>query len=560
MANKQKIILASVIILVMILLVWLLSDGEQPNQGRPPYISSNWTKKFQMGDKNPYGLYLFDRVLDAYQDTSAERSIIYEWSEVDTSKAFIQDPKTFVFVGNYFGLHDSEMDSLMDHVMQGSDLFLSYNSLTENLFDQLFYGYELEFDYAETINVYADSNSYEMVNIYQNDTIAGEWSGFSRLDAVQDHVPLSSFMELENFVVFPYGKGRVYLHTTPKLFQNYQIKRKDGFDYTSYVLSYLDPKRDVYYLELARLSDNIGDYDVEEQTGSEGKEDTSYLRMIFSNPMLLAAMLLSILGAILFVIFRSKRMRPVVPYLQPKKDMTLAFTETITSIYYAKRNPYGILNLMKKNFYNAMHRYFYIELSNRKGNRAVELLSEKTGVPEKEIQELLALLETKEASSVTDGVVAETQKKQRAFYKKTGIISDKVMETTGERRLILRRGILMPGSFIIEGLVGFVVGLYYLTQADALGIILWPVGTILVVLGALLLSRPYLVIEKGTITKYGAIYGKKTYKRDEITKIEHLKGGAELHFGQDQNLLIKYWEMSTFDVKQFKRFIEKMEK
>jgi hypothetical protein len=557
-ASKQKVILGLVIIAAMILLVWAFSGGEKNASTKPVYISSNWTKKYQLGDKNPYGLYLFDRVLDAYQDTIADRKVVYEWKEIDTSKSFLREPKTFVFVGNYFGLHDNEMDSLMNHVMLGSDLFLSYNSLTENLFDHLFYGYQMEFDYSETINVYSDSATYEMVNLYQNDTIAGEWTGFSKLTTIEDYKPLSSFMELENFVVFGYGKGRVYLHTTPKLFQNYQLKRKDGFDYTSYVMSYLDPKRDVYYLELARLSDNIGDFDVDDQSGSEGKEDSSYLRLIFSNPMLLTALLLSILGALLFVIFRSKRMRPVVAYIEPKKDMTIAFTDTITSIYYAKRNPYAILNLMKKNLYNAVHRYFYIDLSNRK-NKEVELLAEKTGVSEKEINELLRILETKEASSVSDGFVADAQKKQRSFYRRTGIISDKVIKTTKERKLTLRRGLLIPGLMLLVGLVGVVLGLYYLTAAVAFGIILWPIGTILLVLGGLRISRPYIVVEKGNFWIYGSIYRKRNFEIEALSRIEQLRGGAELQFGENK-MIINYWEMGAFDVEQFKRFIEKMEK
>lgn len=559
MANRQRVILALVIIVTMIVLVWALSGGNEVQQNRQTFISSNWSKKYQLGDKNPYGLYLFDRILDAYQDTSAERSAVYSWDELDTSREFLNKPKSFVFVGNRFDLLDEEMDSLMDQILLGSDLFLGFNSMGPEVSDQLFYGYELEFDYAETINVYADSNSYKMVNLYQNDTIAGEWNGFSRVTTIHDYKALSTFMELENYLVFSYGKGRVYLHTTPKLFQNYQLKRKEGFDYATYVLSYLDPKRDVYYLELGRTSDNIGNYDVDEQTGAEGKEDNSYLRLIFSDPRLLTALLLSILGAILFVIFRSKRMRPVVPHIEPKKDMTLAFTETITSIYYAKRNPYGILNLMKKNLYGAVYRYFYIDLANRK-EREVELLAEKTNIPEKEIRDLLMLLETKEASSVSDAFVAEVQKKQRSFYKRAGIISDKVIEATQDRKLVLRRGLLVPGIMMLAGLIGIVLGLYFLTAAAAFGIVLWPIGTVLVILGAIRISRPYLTIEKGIITKRGSIYRKEEYQRNELTKVEHLQGGAELHFGPEKTVVIKYWEMSPFDVKQFKRFIEKLDK
>ena len=37
---------------------------------------------------------------------------------------------------------------------------------------------------------------------------------------------------------------------------------------------------------------------VKDMMKKEGKEDSSYLRLIFSNPMLLTALLLSILGAV----------------------------------------------------------------------------------------------------------------------------------------------------------------------------------------------------------------------------------------------------------------------
>lgn len=547
-----------VVIATMILLVWAFSGNDQRSSKKTTYISSNWSKKFQLGDKSPYGLYLFDRILDAYQDTSASRQVVFKWSEIDTSKAFFEKPKTFLFVGNYFGLHNNEMDSLMAHVMAGSDLFISYNSITENLLSYLFKDYQMEFDYSESINVYSDTARFEMVNIFQNDTIAGEWFGYGNLTTVEKHTPLSSFMELESFVVFNHGKGRVYLHTIPKVFQNYQLKREQGFGYLSFVLSHLDQQRDVYYLELAKLSDNIGEYDVDDESGTKAKEDTSYLLLIFSSPTLLTALLLSLLGVLLFIVFRSKRLRPVVPFVEPKMDMTIAFTDTITSIYYAKRNPYGILNLMKKNLYNAVHRYFYIDLSNRK-HKEVEVLAEKTNIPAREISELLAILETKELSSVSDTFVAEAQKKQRSFYRRAGIISDTVLSNTKDRKLVIRRGLLIPGILLLVGLIGIVLGLYFLTAALALGIILWPIGTALFLLGVARITRPYIVIDEGKIKIFGSIYKNHEFELEGLTKIQQIRGGSRLQFGE-KSIMIYHWEMGAFEVEQFKLFLNKLEK
>ena len=167
------------------------------------------------------------------------------------------------------------------------------------------------------------------------------------------------------------------LNTTPKAFYNYQLKRKTGFKYSEFVLNQLSPNQDIIILELGRLSDNYGDEDVDEETGDKLKKDDSYLTLLFKNPTLLKAMLLAIIGMLLFVIFRSKRTQPVVPYISQKKDMTLAFADTITSIYFAKRNPYGLLQVQKRNFYSMVQKHFYIDLSRDDKKNAIESLAER---------------------------------------------------------------------------------------------------------------------------------------------------------------------------------------
>lgn len=560
--NNRKIVFVVGTILVMVLLVWLFSSGggDDTKRKRQAYVSSNWSKKYQLQDKNPLGLYLFDEFMDAYLDTSNSIYVIDEWAAVDTSREFIRKPKTFVFVGNLFGLHSFEMDSLMDHVKEGSTLFMSYNDLTENLYEYLYYDFDMQFDYAEDVNVFCDAGKFNMVNVFQNDTIATEWQGFNEVDAINDHNTLSSFMELENFIEFPYGKGRVLLHTNPNMFYNYELKRKDGFGYCSFVLSQLKQDQDVYYLELGRLSDNFGDYDVDDMAGAEGKKDDSYLRLILGNPYLLTALLLTILGAMLFVIFRSKRTRPVVPYISDKKDMTMAFTETITSIYYGKRNPYGILSVMRRNFFSAVQRYFFIDLSKRNGDKEIISLAEKTNTNVKDLKSLIAQMETTEAFQVTDQYIAEVQKKQHEFYRKTGIISDKLSAAVKERAIVFKRSLWLPLLMIFAGMVLVVLGLYYLSTAIGIGIILWPLGVILTILGAIRLSKPYLIVEGEMITYFSPIGSKKEFKKDDLQKVDLMKGGAVLRFNEDKHLTINYWDMSQFDKKQFELFILKIEK
>ncbi|MGB0914564.1 MAG: DUF4350 domain-containing protein [Crocinitomicaceae bacterium] len=557
--NKQtKIGLVAGVIVLMMLVVWMMSSGDAGQKSkRKAFVSSNWSKRFQVFDKKPLGLYLFTSLADAHIDTNHAVIPVSDWIQYDTLVSPNKDKKTFMFVGNNFGLKSSEIDTILHEVEHGSDLFLAYNGLTENIYPRLFDEYEIQFDYAPSVNVFAGKQKFKMINLFQNDTIATDWKAFGDIVTHQPHRSLSSFMEMNNFIEIEYGEGSIFLHSTPIMFYNYQLKRLHGFKYAEFTLNQLERDRSIYLLELGRLSDNYGNEDVDENDGADGKRDDSYLRLIFENPTLLTALLLCILGIILFVIFRSKRIRPVVPFIQPKKDMTLAFTETITSIYFSKRNPYGLLQVQRKNFYATISKHFFLDLQKRDGDRTLEILAEKSNHSKEEIIDLMNRLETKEAFSVSEQYVVDMLKRIHSFYKKVGIISDKVAAKVAAKEFTYRRGLLVPAAFILGGLFLIILGVYYLMSSIGIGIVLWPIGMILFVLGVIRMSKPYMIVDNKTITHYSSLGRKTTYNKDDLISTNMKSSGVILVFKNNKKLIINYWDLSRFDQAQFKRFISK---
>jgi hypothetical protein len=396
-----------------------------------------------------------------------------------------------------------------------------------------------------------------MINLFQNDTIATEWKAFGEIETKHPHKSLSSFMEMSNFIEIQHGNGSIFLHTTPTMFYNYQLKRLHGFKYAEYALNHLDKDRSIYLLELGRLSDNYGNEDTDEDNGADGKRDDSYLRIIFENPTLLTALFLSILGVILFVIFRSKRKRPIVPFIQPKKNMTLAFTETITSIYFAKRNPYGLLQVQRKNFYATVSKHFFVDLSRREGDRALEILAEKSNHSKAEIVALMADLETKEAFSVSEQYVSDMLKRIHTFYGKVGIISDKISAKVAEKEFVYRRSLLLPAFFILGGIFLVILGVYYLMSSIGIGIVFWPIGIVLFTLGVIRMSKPYLIVNPTSIIHYSSLGRKTIYSKDDLISTSMKNRGVILVFRNNKELIINYWDLSRFDQEQFKRFISK---
>jgi len=555
-------------IVFMALMVWMFSAGGGEDIGKngkkslPVFVSSDWEPEYQIEDKNPLGLYLFSRLTQAHLDKNHDLKVINTSYELDSLQMADSTEKTYMFVGNYFEMDIDELDSVLSDVKRGSRLFISFDNLYDEHYLQLFDSVNFSYDFDEQINVYANNKPHKMINLYQKDTVAIKWWAFNEYGFPGRSKVLSSFMELPNFLKVEYGDGYLYLHSTPNLFFNYQIKRKPGYQYAAFVLNNLPKDQDVHFLEYARLPDDDGEYDDEmdegDGDGDAEKRDDSLLQFIFNEPNLLIALLLCILGLILFVIFRSKRTRPVVPFIPKKKNMTMAFAETITSIYLSKRNPYGLLQVQRKNFYDTIHRYFFVDLHHRNGDRELQILSEKSNTPIEEIKALINKYETKEAGSVSEEFVANLSKQRHAFYRRVGIISDKLVERLQTREMIFKRAMWLPALMILTGIVTVLIGIYFLTVSVGVGIILWPIGMILTILGILRLSKPYLTVTKEHLTYYSPLARKVVYNRSELTSTQVMRTGVVLKFSNNRKLIINYWDLSTFDRKQFERFVSRL--
>jgi len=559
MTNNRKILLIGGLLLFGLLVVWLFTpddtiEGERTNK---KFYSSNWNKKYLPFDKNPKGTFLFHRLLQAHiagKDMYATETR----KSLDSVLNMDNKNRTFVFVGNIFALDDEEIDSIMVKVDKGSDLFLCYNRITENVVERFFQDYYLRSDYDFSELVYTSQGSYTMWNIYQKDTVAREWNAFGDITTQGDSKALSSFMEMDNFISIEMGKGKVFVHTNPIMLANYQLLRNDGFQYSKYVINQFSKNKDVVLLELGRMPDDFGNEDVDDQTGNDKKKDTSYLRVILEDEFLRTALILLIVGVILFVIFRSRRKRPIVPYQGKKKDMTLAFTETITSIYYSKQNPYGLLQVQRKNFYAVILKHFFVDLNRREGDRELRILSEKSNKPLDEIKEMVAILETKEVSRVNDQTISDMAKRKRAFYRDVGIISDRIEERVKKRELIFHRTLWIPAVIILLGLLFMIIGLYLLVQAMGIGIVLIPLGIVFTILGGIRLSNPYLVVTQNELIYYTDFGAKRVFNREDIIRATATKTGVEIQLHNDRKVLINYWDMSRFDREQFDRFISKV--
>lgn len=559
LSNKNKIALIIGFFLFIVFILWAI-EGTSASKKIAVFHSNNWHRKYQLKDKDPYGLYVFNQVLKAHLDANLTVQSIEKWTDYD-SLIKKNEKSTYIFIGHDFQLLNNEIDTLLKDVENGSDLMISFYDLTSNLYDRFFNYVDFEYDFSDSIVVYADNKKHTMFNLYQTDTVAIKWEAFVDKALIDSSFEtLSSFMEMSNFIKIKRGKGFIYLHSNPQFYYNYQVLRKAGFNYTKFTVNQFPKNQNVYWLELGRKKDNVGKENTTVNEGNNSKQDDSLLQLFFKNPPLFWAMMTALLGFILFIIFRAKRMRPIVPYITQKKNMTMAFADTITSIYYQNHSPYGILKVQRKNFYQAVQKHFYIDLTRRNEDREIRLLSEKSNVSIEELKELLELLESKESFNIDEKYIASVSIQQRDFYIKTGIISNAVIKRINQKELIFNRIIWLPMFLILFGIMMILTGFYFLSQSIGMGIVLWPFGIFSITFAIQQLRKPLVEIDSLKLILHPIFGKKKVYHWDEFVDGVNGKTCSIITFSGKRIIKINYWEMSRFDRNSFQNYISNLHK
>lgn len=549
MNRSRGLVIGIILTGIMVLVVYLFSGGDAGYDAPPQFVSDQWEQAFVLESKNPQGLLLFKQLADS----RAKRTSVLTDSLPERPEA----ATTYIFAGDKFGLHNREFDTLLKSVKdKGSDLFLSYHELMDNIWPRFYKDNRFYWHFDDEITVFTDNRSYRMYPLFQTDTISVIWRLIDPEKIIDtSFVPLSSAMESPNFIRLKLGKGNIYLHSNPELFFNYQLLTRTGFRHAQFAVSHINPKHKLKWLELGRLSENFGNSDTAQMEGEGGQEDNSLLQLLFSRKELLIALLLTILGVLLYLVFRTKRYWPQVPYLPPVKNRSLDFADTMTSIYFDQQSPYSILIVMRKNFRSNVSRHFFLDISRQENAHEIRLLSEKSGIDRQKVEKLVTMLENVKMQAVTQEYVQEAARRQREFYLSTGIIKDKVQQRSAQKKIELKRQVIVSGSLIFFGANAIIRGFYMLSLSKGWGVLFWPLGLLMLVAGIYLLSRRLIVVEKNQLTWYPYFGKKQTFDLGDVLEVKVHKGFTTMHFTGNRTIRISHFEISTHHRKDFSRLV-----
>lgn len=340
MLTKKSKILIIVLVAIIGLLTFLEATEPEP---------INWFPSYAKTDKIPLGTFVSYNIL---KETFTEKKLRdvnqppYEFLlDNDTISG------TYFFVNGSVGFDDSELERILSWVEKGNTLFVSSKTISANLLDTL----SIETDNLISLDDISTQPMVELVNKnlkveepyhYDRDTYNPYFSEIDTLNTTVLGVTqlYNDTLEIRkpklNYIKQSFGDGEILLHAFPEAFGNYFMLTASNYTYTQNLLSYIDPTKRI-------LWDNHY---------KSGKTFiTSPLYFLLQNRYLKWAYYSLIIGVLLFVIFEGKRKQRSIPIIEPLKNQTLAFTRTISAMYFEKEKHKEIVEKQNLLFLDYVH-------------------------------------------------------------------------------------------------------------------------------------------------------------------------------------------------------------
>lgn len=173
-----------------------------------------------------------------------------------------------------------------------------------------------------------------------------------------------------NFVKIYHGNGYFMVNTTPSLFTNYQMLKKNNYQYAVQSFSYLEDA-DIFWDNHRMMMRASGE-----------KNDGGFfngLSYILKHQSLRWAFFLLLGMGILYLFFNSKRRQRAVPIILPYPNYTLDFAKTLSELYRYNTDHTAMVKYKINYFLDQIKQKYNITAKDTEKDYS-ELLSSKSGV------------------------------------------------------------------------------------------------------------------------------------------------------------------------------------
>jgi len=372
--KRAKIIIG---IFVAVLITIIVTEITRPKP-------LNWRPSYYASDKIPFGSHvLFNELPNLFPNDTI---ISIEESPYETLTYRDHDATSnYIFINNYIYFDDEESRELLDYVSDGNSVFIAATSFGGQIADTL--NIEVESNYSvieDTIAINLTNKGFPKKNylysrgLYKtyftsvdtlNTTILGHLKYKPQKNLLQETT--DDGRPKVNYIKVKFGKGSFYLNSTPQAFTNYYMLRENQ-NYVAHTLSYLKNKT-TYWDNYKKSGRRIID---------------SPMRFVLNQISLKWAYYLTILGLLVFVIFKAKREQRIIPVIEPLENSSVEFARTVGSLYYQHKDYTNLISKKLNYFLEHIRSHYYMDTSTMNDKTARDLAA-KSGKTIKETKELI---------------------------------------------------------------------------------------------------------------------------------------------------------------------------
>ncbi len=413
----------------------------------------DWHETYTTESKEPYNNYMIFNLLKEYKPKK-EFVFIDNLLTEKLAEEEIKDAKntmSYVFVGSSPFLLKKEIDSLMSFVKKGNSAFFMASRVPDSLFillnlnsqdyDYLYdslistnltnsvlhnepnfiFNYRKKrksvpknWSYFEGINTGKTNQYQELGYIYKETAIQKHnnyESQYTDSDAYQNEnieeesINNDNKKKHTNFIRVKHGEGYFYFHKNPILFTNYYLIQEDGKKYAERVLSYI-PEGNILWDERSHFRK----YQKRDRTPSP-------LSYILSQPSLAWGYYTLLVSALLFVIFRGKRMQRIIPILRKEENTSLEFTKTVGQLYYLQKDHKRLSQLKIRLFFDYIRTHYHMNTQHIDDDFRKKL-SERSGIKKETIELLLTdIQKINGQNEVSEWLLRKIHTQIQEFYK-----------------------------------------------------------------------------------------------------------------------------------------------
>lgn len=358
----------------------------------------DWSLSYSREHKKPFGSYvvyeLLPNIFPQKQIEMIDIPFYNAYKRIDEQKS------NYFIINNEVNFDKLDSEKLLEYIYNGNTVFIAAQ--------------EISGEFADSLNIVtapllriSDSLFTNFVNPHlKSDEMyifktAGLQFYFTSFDTSRTQILGRDQYGNVNFIKMDLGQGTLLLNTNPTIFTNYNILSDINYRYIETAFSYIALNK-TFWDEYYKIGRSLS------QTP---------LRYILNREALKWAYYLALFSIILFLIFEGKRKQRLIPIIEPLRNTSDEFVDTIGNLSYYYGDHKRLVQNKVKYFLENLRIKYYLDTNELSGEFS-ELVARKSGVkPEtvKKLFDFIQLLNLKE--NITEEEVLLLNQYMESFQK-----------------------------------------------------------------------------------------------------------------------------------------------